>query len=78
MCMCLALTTSLACVPIVGAVLAVVGVIATIVEIILGKVCPPKSPAQIFIENEGPDFFGSITIDQKVIDKKAEEDKKKH
>ena len=74
----LALATSFASVPIVGAVLAIVGVIVAIIQIILEKLYPPKSPAQIFFEKEGPDFFGGITIDQKVIDKKAEGDKKKN
>lgn len=62
----LSMTTNLSCVPIVGAVLAIAGAIVTIVQLILEKVYPPKSPAQKFFEKEAPGFFKKITIDPKI------------
>ena len=61
-------TTELTWVPIVGQVLAVVGVILDVILLILGGTMHQKTPAQIFIEGDGHDFLQTVEIDQKVID----------
>uniref|UniRef100_A0A7M5XKP1 Uncharacterized protein n=1 Tax=Clytia hemisphaerica TaxID=252671 RepID=A0A7M5XKP1_9CNID len=68
-------TTELAFVPIVGQVLAVAGVILDILLLILGASMHQKTPAQIFIEEEGHDFLQTVEIDQEVIDDDDDSDK---
>ena len=62
------LTTELAFVPIVGQVLAVVGVIVDIILLIIMGTMEQKSPAQVFIEGEGRDFLKTVEIDEDVIE----------
>uniref|UniRef100_A0A7M6DN36 Uncharacterized protein n=2 Tax=Clytia hemisphaerica TaxID=252671 RepID=A0A7M6DN36_9CNID len=70
----LEITTDLAFVPIVGQVLAVVGVILDVILLILGATMKQKTPAQIFIEGEGHDFLQTVEIDQEALDDDDDDD----
>ncbi|XP_066916725.1 uncharacterized protein [Clytia hemisphaerica] len=70
----LEITTDLAFVPIVGQVLAVVGVILDIILLILAASMEQKTPAQIFIEGEGRDFLQTVEIDEEVLDDDDDDD----